>query len=323
MNGQRVLITGAAGYIGSLLVAELATLRQAAPCDWCAVVATDLRDVPAECRQSGVTYARADIRGPQLTELMRRHAVTTVVHLASIVTPSPNSNRELEYAVDVLGTANVLEACRAAGVRRIVVTSSGAAYGYRADNPPWIDEDQPLRADDAFAYARHKRLAEEMLARWRTEQPQLEQVVFRIGTILGETVRNQITDLFEKPRLIAIRGSASPFVFIWDRDVVGCLLRAITGPVTGLFNVAGDGALTIHDIAARLGKPVLTLPAWLLRAALAVLKPLGLTQYGPEQVDFLRYRPVLANRRLKEVFGYIPQRTSAETFELYKRTRRR
>ena len=49
------------------------------------------------------------------------------------------------------------------------------------------------------------------------------------------------------------------------------------------------------------------LPAWLLQAALALLKPLGLTQYGPEQVNFLRYRPVLANRRLKESFGYVPQ----------------
>ena len=51
--------------------------------------------------------------------------------------------------------------------------------------------------------------------------------MFRIGTILGATVHNQITDLFEKPRLIAIRGSDSPFVFIWDQDVVGAILHAI------------------------------------------------------------------------------------------------
>ena len=60
-----------------------------------------------------------------------------------------------------------------------------------------------MRGNEAFAYAYHKRLVEEMLARWRTEHPELKQVVLRIGTILGETVHNQITDLFEKPRLIA------------------------------------------------------------------------------------------------------------------------
>ena len=63
--------------------------------------------------------------------------------------------------------------------------------------------------------------------------------------------------------------------------------------------------------------------AWLLHTALAVLKPLGLTQYGPEQLDFLRYRPVLLNTRLKEVFGYTPRYTSAEVFELYRQARLR
>ncbi|OGA34091.1 MAG: epimerase, partial [Betaproteobacteria bacterium RIFCSPLOWO2_12_FULL_64_23] len=245
------------------------------------------------------------------------------VHLASIVTPGKNSKREFEYSVDVLGTENLLRACLAAAVRKIVVSSSGAAYGYHADNPAWISEDAPVRGNQEFAYSWHKRLVEDMLADYRVRQPQLAQVVFRIGTILGESVRNQITDLFDQPRLIAIRGAASPFVFIWDRDVVGCMLEAVYSDKSGIYNVAGDGALGVREIAARLGKRCVVLPAWLLRAALAVLKPLGLTQYGPEQVDFLRYRPVLANRRLKEQFGYVPRKTSAEVFEFYLAARKR
>jgi len=63
------------------------------------------------------------------------------------------------------------------------------------------------------------------------------------------------------------------------------------------------------------------LPAWLLRGALSVLKPLGLTQYGPEQLDFLRYRPVLLNTRLKSVFGYTPRYTSAQVFDIYREAR--
>jgi UDP-glucose 4-epimerase len=76
--------------------------------------------------------------------------------------------------------------------------------------------------------------------------------------------------------------------------------------------------LTIHEIAARLNKRCLVLPAGLLRAALWLLKRLGLTQYGPEQLDFLRYRPVLDNRRLKEEFGYVPRLSSAEVFDLWR-----
>jgi UDP-glucose 4-epimerase len=48
-----------------------------------------------------------------------------------------------------------------------------------------------------------------------------------------------------------------------------------------------------------------------------MLKRLRLTQYGPEQVNFLRYRPVLSNQQLKEGFDYVPQKTTRQVFEYY------
>ncbi|REN20785.1 NAD-dependent epimerase/dehydratase family protein, partial [Mycobacterium tuberculosis] len=160
-------------------------------------------------------------------------------------------------------------ACVAKGVRHIVVSSSGAAYGYHADNPAWIDESQPLRGNVVFAYADHKRQVEEMLAGCRERHPALAQTVLRIGTILGERVDNQITALFEKKRLIAIRGSASPFVFVWDEDVTGAIAHALGGAQPGCYNLAGDGALTIHEIASRLGKHAVDWPAGVLKTALS------------------------------------------------------
>ncbi|KAB2916763.1 MAG: SDR family oxidoreductase [Hyphomicrobiaceae bacterium] len=320
MSGPRVLVTGAAGYLGSVLIASLGAPEPSRRLE--TLLATDIREPAPASRMPGAIYAVVDVRSPAIADLMRHHRIDTVVHLASIVTPGKGSSREFEYSVDVLGTRNVLEASVTAGVRRFIVTSSGAAYGYHADNPSLISEDQPLRGNEEFAYSWHKRLVEEMLAEYRQRHPQLAQVIFRVGTILGDTTRNQITALFERRRLLAIRGSDSPFVFIWDRDVIGCIEMAIFTEKAGIYNVAGDGALSIREIAARLGKPVVSLPAWLLRGGLALGKRLGLTQYGPEQVDFLRYRPVLDNRRLKEQFGYRPQLTSAEVFELFQRSRR-
>lgn len=299
---MKVLVTGGAGFLGRSVVAGLA----AAGHD---VVSADLRPpsvVMDVTSASAVEAVISDVR-PEV-----------VVHLASIVTPGPGSTRELEYAVDVTGSRNVLDACVAAGVRRVVVSSSGAAYGYHADNPAWITEDQPVRGNEEFAYSHHKRLVEEMLA----DYPSLEQVVLRIGTILGRSVDNQITALFGRKRLLRIRGSESPFVFIWDEDVVAVVQQAVTGPVTGVFNVAGDGALTITEIAALLDKPVLTIPEPVLRGALAVLSRVGLSPYGPEQTRFLRYRPVLSNERLKTVFGYTPTRTSREAFDEWRAARR-
>ncbi len=313
MNPKKVLVTGSSGYLGSQTVAGLAARADLA------VIALDVRE-PAT-RLPGVTYEIADIRAPEVDAVVGRHRPDVVVHLASIVTPGKNSNRAFEYDVDVNGTRNLLQACVSHGVRRLIVSSSGAAYGYHADNPEWLTEDDPVRGNDVFAYSCHKRLVEEMLADYRASHPELEQIVFRIGTILGPTVRNQITDLFEKPKILAIAGSDSPFVFIHDQDVVGAILHGIDSRATGIFNVAGDGKLTIFEIAERMGKTCRVLPAGLLKTALWVLKKLNLTQYGPEQLDFLRYRPVLLNTRLKEVFGYTPKLTSAQVFDLYRNAR--
>lgn len=313
MTQRIVLVTGSAGYLGSQTVAALAQRSDLL------VVALDVREPSA--RLPGVVYEVADIRAPEVDAIVGRHAPDVIVHLASIVTPGKNSNRAFEYDVDVNGTRNLLQACVRHGVKRVIVSSSGAAYGYYADNPEWLVETDAIRGNEVFAYACHKRLVEEMLLDYRQQYPELEQIIFRIGTILGLTVRNQITDLFEKPKLLAIAGSDSPFVFVYDQDVVGAILHGIDSAKVGIFNVAGDGKLSIFEIAERLGKRCRVLPAGLIQAALWVLKKLNLTQYGPEQIDFLRYRPVLLNTRLKEEFGYVPKLTSAQVFDLYRNSR--
>ena len=305
----RVFITGGAGFLGGHVASALSTRDDVA-----LVVAGDVRP-PAE-PVAGVVYEQCDVtRAGALAPLLQRHEIDVVVHLAAIV--NPGRDHDLEYRVDVDGTRNVLSACVDAGVRRIVVSSSGAAYGYHPDNPEWLREGDPVRGNDEFAYAKHKRLVEEMLAAYRGSHPGLEQVVFRIGTILGPTVQNQITALWDGGRILAVRGSDSPFVFVWVDDVAGAMARAATDGPPGIYNVAGDGRLTVGEIAARLRKPVLVVPASVLATALRIGRALRLTVHGPEQVGFLRYRPVLANDALKRDFGYTPRLTSAEAFEAY------
>lgn len=311
---MKILVTGACGFLGSSAVRGLAAQGHT-------VTGADLC-VPAE-PVPGVSHIVMDVTDPAAVDAaVAAAAPEVVVHLASIVTPGKDSSRELEHAVDVEGSRHVLAACLAHKVRRVVVSSSGAAYGYHPDSPVPLTEDDPVRGNEEFAYSHHKRLVEEMLAGLRASDPELEQVILRIGTILGDRVDNQITALFERSRLLKIRGAASPFVFVWDADVVAILERAATTAPPGVYNVAGDGTLTLDEIAAALGRPTLTLPEPLLRTALAIARPLGLSPYGPEQTRFLRYRPVLDNTRLKTVFGYTPAKTTAEAFHAW-RTRPR
>ena len=300
---RRILITGAAGYIGSQVARRLSQDHH--------VVGVDIRADDS----AGFPFYEMDIRDPNLGRLLGEHHIQQVVHLAAVLDDS--GDRAREFDIDVNGTRNVLDACVAAGVEQLVVASSGAAYGYHPDNPAWLDEDDALRGNPEFPYSDHKRQVETLLAEYRQTHPALKQLVLRPGTVLGANTRNLITRLFEKPRLVAVAGSPSPFVFIWDQDVVAIIQKGVLEGKTGRYNLAGDGALSIHELGRLLDKPVVSVPAGLIRAALWIGNRLSLTRYTPAQVNFLRYRPVLANRRLKEDFGYIPRKTSEQVFRFY------
>ncbi len=309
---RSVFITGAGGYLGTEIVRRLAQKP-----DLFHVTAFDLKDLPPSQRLTHVRYITGDVRDPALVALMKDASPHTIVHLASIVHPGGPDRREFEHSVDVGGTENVLRAAVQTGARHLIVTSSGAAYGYHADNPVPLEETHPLRGNPEFPYSDHKRQIEEILARFRQDHPQLKQLVLRPGTVLGTHTDNPITRLFQARVIVGVAGFDTPFVFIWDQDVAEIVEQGIEREISGIFNLAGDGTLTLRDIARLTGKPYLPLPAILFRAILSLGRTLGLSKSGPEQLIFLQYRPVLSNEKLHHEFPYDPKFTTRQAFDYY------
>ena len=309
-----VLVTGGTGYLGSLVVERL--VAHEVP-----VVALDVRD-PRE-PVAGVTYVTGDLREVDLTGLLTEHGVGAVVHLAAIVEP-PRGMTEAELEdIEVGGTQRVVDACVEAGVGHLTVTSSGAAYGYYARNDGRsLTEDAPVPGSPEFAYSRHKAAVERLLARARRLHPELGQLVLRPGTILGAGTDNQITALFTGKVVLTFRESDGPFNFVWDQDVAEIIVSGVMRRRTGIYNVAGDGVMTMRDIAKAEGSRVVAVPAGLVRTALGVMHRFGVGRYGPEQVDFLLHRPVLDNTRLHRDFPGLPSRTTREVYEIFRTGRR-
>ncbi|MEZ5184165.1 MAG: SDR family oxidoreductase [Candidatus Nanopelagicales bacterium] len=309
-----VLVTGGTGYLGSLVVARLAD--RGVP-----VVALDVRAPRQPVRD--VEYVIGDLRDVDLTQLLHDHEVAAVVHLAAIVEPPRGmTEKELED-IEVGGTQRVVDACVEAGVKHLTVTSSGAAYGYYARNDGrWLTEDAPVSGSDEFAYSRHKAAVEKLLARARRLHPELGQLVLRPGTILGAGTDNQITALFTGRVIMTFRESDGPFNFIWDQDVAEIVVSGVMRRRTGIYNVAGDGVMTMRDIAAAEGTRVVAVPSEVVRTALAVMHRVGVGRYGPEQVDFLLHRPVLDNTRLHRDFPGLPTKTTREVYEVFRTGRR-
>lgn len=302
---MHILITGAAGYLGCQLAQQL---HQNADCK---VTGVDIRPLLSV----DFPLIVMDIRDPALPDLLLQHKITHVVHLAAIMSPGQDPQRE--YDIDVNGTELLLNACEHAGIKHFTLVSSGAAYGYHKDSPRLLTEAHPLRGNESFSYSKHKRLMENKVQAFARQHPETRVLVMRMCTILGEHTSNSITRYLLRRPLLSIYSSTSPFVFIWDEDAVKALEKGVREHKHGVYNVAGDGQLSLMDLASIMQKPLIRLPASLLKLLLWMGKALKLTQRGPEQVVFLQYRPVLSNQKLKREFGYQPQKSSRQAFECF------
>ncbi len=149
MSKRRVLVTGASGVFGR----DIATRLSRGGAD---VVALARREVSIP----GVEFVAGDIRDPAIVEQAMK-GCDAVAHLAWAVAPLKEAGDT--HAVNLGGTENVLDAMDATGCRRIVFSSSVTAYGSWPDNPPLLQETDPLRPDPKVLYAWDKARCEELI----------------------------------------------------------------------------------------------------------------------------------------------------------------
>ena len=274
------------------------------------VLAAVQRNLPA-------TFAPPPIE--EVVAAIRQHRPEVVIHMATITHFSARAEERLR--INLHGTRLVFDYCHEFGVKQVVFVGRHTIYGAAPDAPLYRTEDEPPLAVSTFPELADLVAADlyagSALWRW----PELKTAVLRLVYLLGPARRGTLANLLDGKRVPMILGFDPLFQFMHEYDVVSAICLALEAKIRGVYNVAGDGALSIHQIAARMGKRCRVLPAGLLRSGLWLLKKLGLTQYGPEQLDFLRYRPVLLNTRLKEEFGYTPKLSSAQVFELYRASR--
>ena len=151
LPGKRVFVTGAGGFIGSHLAEQLVTLgcKVVALTHYDARVGASNLDFLANDVRDEIEIVAGDIRDPFFVERAVK-GMDVVFHLAALI-GIPYSYAAVSSYVDtnVVGTLNVLQACVAAGVSRVVHTSTSECYGTARYTP--IDEGHPLRSQSPYA----------------------------------------------------------------------------------------------------------------------------------------------------------------------------
>ena len=173
-----VLVTGAAGYIGSVVAERLIEHGHAV------AALDDLSQGHRAAVPAGAGFFEGDLRDRgRLAEVMSAVRPDAVVHLAAeaLVGESVTDPAKF-FAVNVTGGLNLLDAMHAAGVRRLVFSSTAAVYGEPAETP--IPEDASLRPVNAYGASK---LAFEQALPWYSAAYGLRHVSLRYFNACGAT----------------------------------------------------------------------------------------------------------------------------------------
>lgn len=257
---MRYLVTGAAGFIGSTLVDRLlAEGHEVVGIDNLGGgVATNLDQALRLNRfhPGRFTFWRADIQAPELVGIVDGVNPDVVCHLAAQVDLRASvSDPQFDARTNVLGTINVLEASRRAGVRRFVYAASGGSrYGAPASLP--VDETAPL--DPLSPYAAAK-VAGEMYVRAYAGMYGIAPICLGLANVYGPR-----QNPYGEAGVIAVFGSrmlsGRPVTvygdgtatrdYVYVDDVVDAFVRAGRAPLStvGTYNIGTGHQATVVDV---------------------------------------------------------------------------
>lgn len=321
-DGLVVAVTGPTGTLGSALLPCLEADDRIAR-----VVGVARRPFdPAAQGWTKMTYRQGDVRDPAALDAAFAGA-DVVVHLAFLVLGT--RGRSTVRAVNVDGTLNVLDAASRAGARRLVYSSSVAAYGFHPDNPVGMTEEWPVRPAAHLFYAREKAELEQRLGARAADHPGLDLFVLRPSIVVGaHTVGAKARVPAPVARagrmLTGVAGRVPvpapvpdvPVQLVHEDDVARALvLCAVGAGPPGAYNLAGGGVITAADLVRELGLVPVTVPGPLVSAAARALTGLAAVPLVPPIVSWaevLTHPAVMDTAKARRALGWRPRYSSRD-----------
>lgn len=321
-TGLTVAVTGPTGEIG---LAFLRALEHSPVVGEVRGMARRPFD-PASIGLSKTRYVQGDVLDRDAVARLVEGA-DVVVHLAFLIFGDPRQSRE----INLEGSRNVFEATASAGARRLVYTSSVAAYGFHESNPLPLHEDLGPAGSEDFYYSAQKAELESTLAE-ALEGTEVSAYVFRpcivggpdspalvsnvpyVGTpaLLPPLLRSIVDKVPSVGPLILDPGT--PLQLVHADDVAQALVIAVEGGgKPGTYNLAGDGEFTMKDLARELGWRWVPVPGLAVDVSAELVKRLPAMPSQASWIQTARVPVVMDTTRAHEVLGWKPTHDTLDT----------
>jgi len=304
---EKVLITGISGGQGRLLTRRLLESWEVCGADRVAWAG----------RPRGVEVHVVDLRKKKFEDVIRTELPTAVVHMGFV--RHFRADDALRHEVNVRGTKQLLDHCTHYGVQKLVVLSSGYAYGAFPENPYYMDEEQPLSASRNYPEIRDLVEVDTLATAFIWKYPHIRTSVLRPVNVLGRFVQSMIGEYLRLPRQIALMGFDPMMQFIHEEDISEAIALALEHGLQGVFNVVGPGEVPLHVAIEETGGRRLPLPEPLVRPVLGRLFRWGLWPYPEGAFDYLKYPVTLSGKRFVDATGFRPLFGLEEIFQSVRR----
>jgi len=321
--GLTVAVTGPTGDIGRAFVRALERSREVT-----AIRAMGRRALdPAAEGWRKTAYLRGDVLDRTAVDALVAGA-DAVVHLAFAIM---GAGGDEGHRVNLEGSRNVFAAAVAAGARRLVYTSSVAAYGFHPDNPSPLTEEVAPRGTGAHAYSAEKAEVEKLLGDVTRGSatavytfrpcivagPDALMLIQSIPYVqLGERMPSAVLRLLDAAPVLkpVIPDNGVSFQLAHHDDVASALRSAVLGRGRpGVYNLAGPGTLTMRDLAEDLGWYAVPVPDLAIDAAAELAGRLPFVPEKAQWLNALRVPVVMDTAKAERELRWRPRYGARET----------
>lgn len=316
-SAKSIVILGASGTIGKRTLLHLEKSKNHPK-----IIVIDQKKPSMELKKS--KFYKFDLTAPtadaDLAEILIKENCDTLIHTA--MPTSPGKNMDYAHELVAIGSYYIFNACHAAKIRKVVMSTTTDVYGAFPTNPNYLTEDMEIKGHLQDRMLADRIDAEKQALRFQKKNPQSIVTIFRHCTVLGEGIDTYKTRYLKRPVMLTMLGYDPLVQFVHLDDVTEAFWKLIEEDHKGIYNFSGDGVLPLSRVIELSGTVSMPVPPSVFKNLVQFLWNIDVSPAPASWGNFLRYLCVADNSKFKKEVGFVPKYTTKQALKDFIKTNR-